>query len=323
DPLAPGESSLQRAAFAYDPAQHVSLARALTLSRSAEAPTAAKGLIWKAELMSLCEPSGRGFHRASYWIENIASEDFRLQGLAGCDVENVELNGQAAMWSRDDDVLEIELPPRRRFALITVQFSTRQAALSMVSDVESPRIRPADFPQMRTTWRLWLPPGYQATDPRPAGNERLAPWSERVFGSLARPRTEPPFDPFSLDAWEGLANGLVSQPVGPAVVVGAAAQNGTIAQNGNANDAASSTAPGAASIRTVAGPVSGVAGAEASALPTTSRANAEITTASATAAPFPWSQGSGNFPVDPTLAWQSFEFEGTLPERVQILCNDD
>lgn len=322
DPLPPGESSLQRAAYLYDPGQHVSLAQALTISRSTRTTTAAKGLIWKTELTSLCEPSGRGFHRASYWIENISSEDFRLRGLAGCDVENVELNSQAAIWSRDDDVLEIELPPRRRFVLVTVQFSTRQTKLGIVSDVQCPRIHPAEFPQMRTTWRLWLPPGYQAIDPQLAGSEPLAPWRKRIFGTLARPQNEPPFDPFSLDAWEDLANSLVAEPDDVAAIAGLPGENRLAAKNGSTE----SNKPKSTAIRTVAGPASGVVAAQASTLPATGRGSADITAASATAAtvgPFPWSLGTGSFPVDPTLAWQSFEFEGTLPPRVQVLCNDD
>jgi len=317
DPLPPGESSLQRAAFTYDPGQHVSLAQALTISRSSQASSAAKGLIWKAKLTSLCEPSGRGFHRASYWIENIAAEAFRLQGLAGYDVETIELNSQAAVWSRDDDVLEIELPPRRRFVLVTVQFSTRQPALGMVSNVECPKIRPAEFPQMRTTWHLWLPPGYQAIDPQLAGSEPLAPWRKRIFGTLARPQNEPPFDPFSLKAWENLANNLGTEPAAT-VVTGANNESGAATTTGLPNATSRTTA-----IRTVAGPASGVVAAQTSTPPTTSRGAGDVTTAAAPAGPFPWTLGPGNFPVDPTVAWQSFEFEGVLPERVQVLCNDD
>src|SRR5690606_33465602 len=81
DPVSPGDASLQRAAYVHGPQQNVSLAQALTLTQSSGESGTAKGLVWKSQLNSLCEPSGRAFHQANYWIENIASDHFRLAGL--------------------------------------------------------------------------------------------------------------------------------------------------------------------------------------------------------------------------------------------------
>ncbi len=292
EPVPALEASLQRAAFLYDP-QNIPSAAALTLTHEVNQSGVASGLVWRGQMTSLWEPEGRAFHQGVYWVENIDSHYFRLSGLDGYEVERVELDGSHVEWERRQGDLLITLPSRNRFVTIAIQFSSLAPKSGLVTNIVPPQVQPAEFPQLRKVWQLWLPPGYGATGAAWHAETKPRTWWQRVFGSWVRPQHEHPFDPFATKDWERLANAFAK----------------TQRSTAHPTQGDSSQVP-ASMMRTSNAAV---------AAQIQSPANVLAATPDAASGHLPWQASLGKFPVDRTLAWSSFEFTGENLESVTVV----
>ena len=166
--------------------------------------------VWSCRLQSRYQPDGMGHHRATYRVQ--ASGQRRLvltlpptitrESVHEVWVDNARTTG-CVMETAPGGSLTVELPPKRKFPIVTICFATRGPALSRIDTLTAPVPVP-DVAVLSRHWTVWLPPGYEAlagaggTDFRPATGSSLP---QRLFGPLGRAASETPIDPFAPKEW--------------------------------------------------------------------------------------------------------------------------
>ena len=193
-----------RFAYRYEPADCQHPARQPSLSFDRSAPAGSKSVVAsRAELESFFLPSGRAFHRATYYLQNDGADEFRLSLPAGARSTTVTLDGRAVERPPAPEAtgsILIPLPGNRRSSVIAVQFEARQLPLTTGTKLPPPLVT-EDLPILTGHWRVWLPAEFAATG---LEANRLGDgfnWRRRLFGPLGRPNDARPFHPLRSEDW--------------------------------------------------------------------------------------------------------------------------
>lgn len=220
DAVSAGRDGTVRAAFRFDPGRDAvpDAEATLSISRLEAEDAPATAWVWSCQLESQYEVSGIGRHVATYRLDTAGAERLRLALPAGVGLQDVH-----AVWVDDGQVtprsvadgggglLEVDLPPGRRFPVVSICLATAGPPLGVV-DAVVPPLPETDVPVLNRDWTVWLPPGYEAHDPS-LGRWRQATaplsWAQRLFGPLGRGSDPAPFDPLSLGDWRRAIGGPV------------------------------------------------------------------------------------------------------------------
>ncbi len=210
-----GKHQTARAAYRYDGAREggSSAEPTVTVTRCETRDALPRAWVWDCQLNSHYEENGTGRHLALYRLESAGLRQLRLTLPAGstlADVWGVWVDEERIAWrkagKKEDNRLNIALPPGVRFPVVSVHFATSGRPLGMARSLEPP-LPLADVPTLTQHWTAWLPPGYDSLDPhlrpRASGSGRK-PWTQRLFGPLGRPADGQPFDPLSAADWSGM-----------------------------------------------------------------------------------------------------------------------
>jgi len=205
EPPAPNRIQTVQGAYRYDPACDAApgLEAAIGIATANAAATAC-AWIANCRLESWFGADGTAQHAATYEVQNSRCGSLELElpiGTAPEDVHGVWIDGKEAAGRqsrrRECTVLAVDLPPGRKSAAVTLQWTTSAAALGTVGAL-SPPLPDVSLPVLATHWTARLPRGYDfypedIQSPRRAGWT----WSRRLFGPLWRAEDAPPFDPLS------------------------------------------------------------------------------------------------------------------------------
>ncbi len=99
--------------------------------------------------------------------------------------------------------LRLDLPAGRSFVTVVLHYTTEDALPALVRSID-PALPKLDVPVLNRHWLVWMPPGYGLFDADPrwmVEPVRHVTWSQRMFGPLGRPASEPMFDPLSAEQW--------------------------------------------------------------------------------------------------------------------------
>ena len=203
-----------RATYQYDPARD-------GIPRPQAAVTVAPGdarnsppwaWIWSSQLQSRYEADGSARHIATYRLQNSGRERLALTLPPLAELAGVWIDQTRVPWRQvegpSDGRLAIDLPPGKRFPVVSLCFSTAGPPLGALTTIETPRPQ-ADVPILGQHWTVWLPPGYEIaapTLPPQSGGNRPPTWSQRLLGPLGRPRDTAAFDPAAATDWHGAIN---------------------------------------------------------------------------------------------------------------------
>jgi hypothetical protein len=191
------EQSTVVGSYRYDPAEELgdSATAAVTVSPGGGGRAA---LVWQSRLESRFEPGGRGWHRASYLLENAGAAEFRFSLPSGATLLGLSVDGVNVSPSDKQGMIAADLPPGRRFARLAVEYDVEGRPWELVGECESawPKL---DLVELIRRWRFSLPPGYLWLGGGGTAVERS--WQQRLFGPLGRAAGALPFDAANLDDW--------------------------------------------------------------------------------------------------------------------------
>ena len=203
--------AIPKSVYCYDPRRSLGYGRSPIVLRLAPARSAIpKAWIWRFQLESKLEPSGEGWHIASYRVESAGTPVLRLTLPASLRldmVESVEVDGRRAPLesapSTSPEVLAVRLEGARRFHEVTVCYRTSGIRWTALQSLQVPFPAP-ELPVLNRSWVVWLPPGRQLI-----GGEGLSwhsmtrnGWPTNVWGPMAPGANAEPTDPFASALWQ-------------------------------------------------------------------------------------------------------------------------
>ena len=200
----PGQMTWVRGAYRYAPTRD-QVVRLATVRQTKPLPDA---WIWSTRLESRFEVSGNVRHEVTLAMQNSGLRQFVVRLPTAATLTRVRVDGVELGAARVADTTQrvlIPLPRQTRLPIVQLTYVTVGPPLRTWSHV-SPPWPSFDLPSLDQTWKVWLPPGYEAVR-----NSRLItpegqPWSieERLFGTTILRRDERPFDLFAAADWQRL-----------------------------------------------------------------------------------------------------------------------
>ncbi|MDP6553450.1 MAG: hypothetical protein QGG71_02215 [Pirellulaceae bacterium] len=196
------EYTYQRAAYRYDPTRD----HAVTVSRQSGPREPVLAWAWACELVSRFETNGVTSHRVWFKIQNSGRPQTEITLPATATVHRVSVDETEVSYAKSSDGtprITIQLPPKKRFPSVFVDYSTHGEPLRGFTSRKTgwPQI---DMSCLDRTWDIWLPPGmYAREDARFVKNVvKFSPnWEDRLFGAANLRSKKRPFDLFSLSDW--------------------------------------------------------------------------------------------------------------------------
>ena len=220
-PILPEGASSRRyskiqAAFRYDPTRDVAVGNEgpVTLSPAATSDLRAVAWVWDCRLESRYQAEESSWHMATYGVENAGQESmvFRLpEPLTSDKIRGVWVDQAKAAWrsigTDGGEKIDVPLPEGRRFPVVSIHFTLTDPRLSAISSLDAVLPEP-EAATLRRGWTVWLPPGYQPSEPAASSGTWPSPrrtLSQRIFGPLGRGGERSFFDPFVPEDWNELA----------------------------------------------------------------------------------------------------------------------
>lgn len=195
--------------YRYEPAQDSLYAAAAAVAVAPLDPSEDRGasLIWECSVQSRVAPDQRVEHAIVMRVEHAGSASLGVQLAPQCVDLRVWVDNAPAPWYATPRRVSVELPAGRRFSTVTLRCGAAARVGHLAGSVAWP-LRTLEPPCLATSWTLWLPPDYDLFS-HDRGWHRAdvpqVPWTERLFGPLARSPHTPAFDPLAADDWRGLA----------------------------------------------------------------------------------------------------------------------
>jgi hypothetical protein len=216
----PGASTWVRGVYRYTPTrdQVVHMAAQRDVQRLPDAWS------WSTHLESRYEASGHARHDLTFAIQNSGQRQFSVRLPKGAVLTRLRVDGVDLGAARSIDANQrvlIPLPRPARLPVVQLTYLTAETPLKTWSEVV-PAWPDFDLPSLDQTWKVWLPPGYEAV--------RNSRWilpslqslsgEERLFGRPVFRRTDRPFDLFSAADWRALVAAIspIRQHAEPLVV---------------------------------------------------------------------------------------------------------
>lgn len=197
-----------RAKYRYAPAQDVML-QVARHGNDADPPDA---WIWEADVTSRIDTGGVLTHLILLRIENAGVARLNVDLPPNVTLEQVDVDGEQIITSRSETKLRIPLPSAQRFPLVRLLYRQESPPLGNRSHcvVEMPEF---DLRCLQRSWRVWVPPGYQAAAGdaavETADNQLRTPvgvdWERRLFGFSILRRSGTPWNFTSLSGWTDAA----------------------------------------------------------------------------------------------------------------------
>ncbi|HLA85107.1 MAG TPA: hypothetical protein VJL29_09955, partial [Thermoguttaceae bacterium] len=174
-----GEYQTARGTFRYSPEQVVPSAKTdlIAVRAREEEGDSFNAFAWNCRMDSRFGSRGGFQHLVTYRLENGGRSRFRvsLPGSPPYRVREVRIDGRIASWrsektdSGGEDLL-IDLPPGKRFPVVSIGFLEDGAALSFLDSLRPPVVT-SDVPVLAARWIAWIPASHRAWD---ADNRRTA-----------------------------------------------------------------------------------------------------------------------------------------------------
>ncbi len=206
-----------RATYHYQPSRDdLGPEPAVTIAPTKATQAESGAWAWHNRLDSRYAPDGSSVHWATYHIQTAGRQQLRLSLGADAKLQAAWVDGQPLSpgpTSPAEDAVVIDLPPGRRFATLSLCYSTPDGLSALVTSHEPP-FPTLDIPIMARQWSVWLPPGYSI--PEAAGRfsaDSPAPltWSQRFFGVLGRGPGQKVFNPLAASDWRTTFAGAANQ----------------------------------------------------------------------------------------------------------------
>jgi len=197
-----------RGTFRYQPDREVSspdgAIRLVTQDRSDVPPAA---WVWACQSNVRHGARGPVDHADVFRIQSSGRATARITLPEGAELRSVWLDGQpltprqlASGEPGTGPSVLVELPPRGRFPVVQVGYTTPAEPLGLTRYV-APRWARIDLPVLNHQVAVWIPRDYKAVD-----SARGASWPRRLFGPLAREPGQAAFDLFDERDWRDLVN---------------------------------------------------------------------------------------------------------------------
>jgi hypothetical protein len=188
------------AAFRYEPLREAvrPSSEAASISISVGRAKQDGAIVWRADIGSQYEASGRGTHWARFQVHNRSLQRIGLRIPADARLTGLWVDGQAVEL-RDGNV---PLVAGRALTQIVAEVVTRDAPFDTTARRTIPAIE-LDAPVFDEYRTCWLPAGYNLWRDSTGTRPTLA---TRLFGFLGRRAPEPAFDPLASASWMSLVN---------------------------------------------------------------------------------------------------------------------
>ncbi len=204
-----------RGTYHYQPGRD-DLGNGKTIAVAPVSPTqAASGAwIWSGRLDSRYCASGQTVNWATYLIQSAGKRAVHVTlpdnaKLLAAWVDEASLPN--SFESDQATEIDVELPPGRAFATLTLYYGT-PGRLPMFSRAVQPALPRLDIPGTVQQWTVWLPPGYEIVDASgryPVDSLTPPTLAQRLFGTIGRDAESTTFNPLNRASWERLAPGTL------------------------------------------------------------------------------------------------------------------
>ena len=185
-----------RATYRYAPAQVVML-QVTRHDKQTDPPSA---WIWDRDVTSRVDTSGEVTHLILLRIENVGVSRLTVDLPENVILERVDVDGERIVTSRSETKLRIPLPSARRFPIVRLRYRQEHPPLGNRFSclVAMPEF---DLRCLKRSWRVWVPPGYQAATGNEPGDLAHTPlratsgtdWEHRLIGFRIVRRTGTPW----------------------------------------------------------------------------------------------------------------------------------
>ena len=203
-----GRAGDVRAIYRYQPVRFYDTGPApeLWLGPPAAGSNGAELIATQVRVESHYAASGSGAHRVAYQLENQGADAVELKLPQGVSLASAQIDGEPVVDTAPagpSDRVVFTLPQNRRVVSLELRLESEQQPLSTGRRL-SPPLPSGPLTILEGEWTIWLPQEFDVIEDQAAASHGGFDWRARIFGPMARPRTEQPFNPFARDDWNAL-----------------------------------------------------------------------------------------------------------------------
>lgn len=205
----PIESTTLRGTFAYTATD---VANGIRVSRQEPARSSPSAVVLHRRIASQWDASGRGWHVASFRIDNGGRSQVSLLPPRDAETSRVWVD---AVRQPPANVTEsaVAIPADKRFVTLAIEYSSTAPSLGLTNNLAEPVVG-IDLPVLSSDWLIGLPGGYELSNVSGGSAEPTAgqlTWSQRLLGPLGRGAQTNAFDPRADNIWGPLVSASASE----------------------------------------------------------------------------------------------------------------
>ncbi|MEX2112144.1 MAG: hypothetical protein WD845_03110, partial [Pirellulales bacterium] len=173
--------------------------------------------VWNSRLDSRFAGGDMAVHWATLRVQTAGTQRIHVQlpdhaSLHGAWIDEERL--QLVLTAGDQAGFNVDLPPGRAFATLTLYYATPDG-LPVIARAVAAAFPQVDIPVVASQWTVWLPPGYEIPETASRFSIDGLPsltLTQRLFGFLGRDRQAETFNPLVASDWRHLASGDDTRP---------------------------------------------------------------------------------------------------------------
>ena len=165
-----------------------------------------KLLATQVEIESHFAADGSGIHRVVYRLENRGATEVALTLPPGVRLESARVDGQPASITTRERVA-VQLSSRSPYTELELNLVSRYPPLANGCRLPPP-LPSGPITMLDGKWTVLLPHDFAAVGTAGDPVDETFDWRQRLFGPLARPQGDRPFNPFAANDWNMLWAGL-------------------------------------------------------------------------------------------------------------------
>ncbi|MEM8943827.1 MAG: hypothetical protein AAGD11_01485 [Planctomycetota bacterium] len=175
----------------------------LRLERDNTQATTSEPIAWLGKYETLQGANGTALHSANYLLENRGTGVAKVAIPEGATLEEAWVNDrqlEVQLLASDSAGYLFRLPQNDLSHSLRLKYTTHDSRLGGAAQIR-PRLPACSFPVNLHRWTLWAPEQYEIDATQQDYASTKNHWWKRMFGPLARSRSEAVFNPLSARRW--------------------------------------------------------------------------------------------------------------------------